>query len=137
VSRSAHPVGLCRSILLACVLAAATITAASAQSIPIEVSEAAQDYDQRTGEPVVTLRMTPASAHAFAELTAKNVGRTAAMVIDGRVVSKPVIRTPILGGMAQISGHFTVEEARAIATALTSGTSKMQIEIVEGDAKPQ
>jgi preprotein translocase subunit SecD len=125
---------LLRFSLLVCAFAAATVTAALAQSIAIEVTDAALTYDQQTGKPLVTFRMSPASARAFGELTAKNVGRAAAIVVDGRVMSQPIIRTPILGGTAQISGDFSIEEARSIAHRLSDGTSKMTIEIVSDGA---
>jgi preprotein translocase subunit SecD len=106
------------------------ITAACAQSITIEITQAEPAFDLRTTEPEVAFRMSPASARAFAELTKRNVGRKAAIVIDGRTMSAPIIREPILGGSGQITGDFTPEEARRIAAGLASGTSKMTIEIV-------
>ena len=42
---------------------------------PIEVVQAEAAYDQQTGKPVIAFRMSPTSARAFADLTAKNVGR--------------------------------------------------------------
>jgi preprotein translocase subunit SecD len=74
--------------------------------------------------------MTLSSARAFAELTRQNVGRKVAILIDGRVFSAPVIREPILGGSAQVSGHFSPEEAREIALRLSSGAARMEMEIV-------
>ena len=107
--------------------------AAAADPLHIEVASAEAAYDQRTGEPVISFKMTPSSARAFAELTTQNVGRKAAILIDGRVVSAPVIREPILGGSGQVSGHFSAQEARDIALRLSSGAAKMEIEIVADD----
>jgi len=107
--------------------------AAAADPLRIEVASAEAAYDQRTGEPVISFKMTSSSARAFAELTAHNVGRKAAILIDGRMVSAPVIREPILGGSGQVSGHFSAEEARDIALRLSSGAAKMEIEIVADD----
>jgi preprotein translocase subunit SecD len=130
LSGAARRRNIFRRSLLWCALAAATITTAFAEPLAIEVAYAEQAYDQRTGEPVVSFRMTASSARAFAELTRDNVGRTAAILIDGRVMTKPVIREPILGGSGQISGHFSFEQAREIALRLSSGAAKMEIEIV-------
>jgi preprotein translocase subunit SecD len=99
----------------------------------IEVASAERAYDLRTGEPVISFTMTSSSARAFAELTGRNVGRKAAILIDGRMVSAPVIREPILGGSGQVSGHFSPEEAREIALRLSSGAAKMEIAIVPDD----
>jgi len=104
--------------------------AAAADPLHIEVASAEAAYVQRTGEPVVSFKMTSSSARAFAELTAHNVGRKAAILIDGRMVSAPVIREPILGGSGQV---FSAEEARDIALRLSSGAAKMEIEIVADD----
>jgi preprotein translocase subunit SecD len=101
-----------------------------AQSIAVQITQATAQLDVRTGEPIVIFQMSPASARAFAELTTKNVGRKAAISVDGRVVSAPIIRAPILGGKVEIAGNLTVEEAKRIAAGLTAGTSMLKIEIV-------
>ena len=122
-----------RFSLLVCAFAGTTFAAALAQSIAIEVAGAEAAYDQATGKPVVAFRMSPASARAFADLTAKNVGRAAAIIVDGHVMSKPIIRTPIIGGAGQISGDFDIEGARSMARRLSDGTAKLTIEIVPDD----
>jgi len=138
LSEAARPGKILRGSLLGIALlwsalAAATITSAFAETIPIEVAVAQQAYDQRTGEPVISFTMSPSSARAFAELTKNNVGRQAAILIDGRRISAPVIREPILGGAGQISGHLSFEEAREMAIRLSSGAAKMEIAIVPDD----
>jgi preprotein translocase subunit SecD len=107
---------------------------AVAGPLHVEVASAAHAYDPRTGDPVISFKMTSSSARAFAELPAHNVGRKAAILIDGRMVSAPVIREPILGGSGQVSGHFGPEEAREVALRLSSGAAKMEIEIVADDS---
>ena len=92
---------------------------------------AALGFDRRTGEPIITFVMTDVSGRAFADLTTRSVGKPIEIRIDGRVMSKPVIREPILGGRGQISGGFTVDEARALAERLSSGSGKLEIEVVE------
>jgi preprotein translocase subunit SecD len=119
-----------RGLLLVFAATAATIAPSFGQTLAIEIVQAAPAYDPRTGDPVVTFRMSPSSARAFADLTAKNVGRAAAIVIDGRVMSQPIIREPIQGGAGQVAGNFSAEQARTIANGLASGTSKMDITIV-------
>ena len=119
-----------RLALLVCIFTCTTLSAAFAQSIAIEIANAEAAYDQQTGKPVVAFRMSTASARAFAELTAKNVGRAAALIVDGQTISKPIIRSPILGGQGQISGDFEIEAARALARRLSDGTSKLTIEII-------
>ena len=94
----------------------------------IEVADASPAFDQRTGEPLIAFRMTEASARLFAGLTLRNVGKVLTIRVDGRVVSKPVVREPILGGSGQILGGFSVEQARDIAARLASGKAKLEFE---------
>ena len=103
------------------------IAAAAAEALLFDIAQAEVAYDQRTSEPVVSFRFTPDSARRFAEFTAQNVGRAAEMRVDGKVLSRPVIREPILGGSGQISGHLNVPEAQDLAARLMSGT-KLEIE---------
>jgi preprotein translocase subunit SecD len=96
-----------------------------------QLESARQEFDQRTGAAVVTIRFNGAGATTFANVTRDNVGRRFAMLVDGRVLSAPVINEPILGGTAQISGGFTVESAANLAIALQSGALPVQLTIVE------
>jgi preprotein translocase subunit SecD len=79
--------------------------------------------------PIVVFRLTDTSAVRFAELTARNVGKPLAIRVDGRVLSKPVVREPILGGSGQISDGLSAEEARDVANRLASGAAKLEFEV--------
>ena len=80
--------------------------------------DAQPGFDQRTNEPIVTFRFDATGAKRFARATQENVGLPFAIILDGKVVSAPVIREPILGGSGQISGNFTVAEASDLAVTL-------------------
>jgi hypothetical protein len=119
-----------RGLLLRGALVAATIlcvATATAEPLLFDIAAAEVAFDQRTGEPVVSFRFTPDSARKFAEFTRQNVGHPAEMRVDGKALSRPVIREPILGGSGQISSHFTEQEARDLAARLTAGT-RLEIE---------
>jgi preprotein translocase subunit SecD len=116
--------------LLSAVLLAAPYIAAS-EPLAIGLVRASSGFDQRTGEPIVTYVLTDASKRAFADLTARHVGKPMEMRIDGRIVSKAVIREPILGGSGQISGSFKADEAMALAERLSSGAGKLEVEVVQ------
>jgi preprotein translocase subunit SecD len=76
--------------------------------------------------------MTEASKRAFAEFTSRNIGHKMELRVDGKAVTAPVIREPILGGSGQISEKsMTVESAKAIAERLSTGKAKIEIEIVD------
>ena len=85
-----------------------------------ELTNAQPSFDQN-GQPVVTFRFNPAGARAFGDFTVENVGEPFAIVLDGEVVSAPVIREAIRGGAGQISGNFTVEETNELAILLRAG----------------
>jgi len=88
-------------------------------------------FDQRTGEPVVTFRFDATGAKRFALVTQENVGLPFAIVLDGKVISAPVIREPILGGTGQISGNFSVQEANDLAVLLRSGALPAKLTVIE------
>ena len=73
------------------------------------------------GEPYVSLTLNSKGAQIFANVTATNVGKRLAIVLDGKVVSAPVIREAIPSGQAQISGNFTVEQANDLSVILRAG----------------
>ena len=98
-----------------------------AEPLRFDIAEAEVAYNQRTSEPVVSFRFTPDSARRFAEFTQRNVGHVIEMRVDGKVLSRPVIREPILQNSGQISGHLSVPEAKALAARLTGG-AKLEIE---------
>ena len=66
----------------------------------------------------VALQLDREGANLFGQLTQAHVGERFAIVLDGKVQSAPVIREPIHGGHASITGHFTEEEVRNLASVL-------------------
>ena len=70
-------------------------------------------------------------ARSFGTVTANNVGKPFAIVLDGRVISAPRIITPILGGRGQISGSFTAQSATDLATLLRAGALPAPLTVVE------
>lgn len=73
------------------------------------------------GAVEVELQLTRAGGKQFSQLTAENVGRQLAIVLDGVVYSSPVIREQISGGSAVISGDFDIEEANELSIVLKAG----------------
>jgi preprotein translocase subunit SecD len=81
--------------------------------------------------PYVTVDLNPSGADTFANLTAQNVGRRLAIVLDNTVYSDPVIKEPIPGGHVQITGSFSFEDAHALAIVLRSGSLPAPVKIIE------
>jgi preprotein translocase subunit SecD len=95
------------------------------------LTRAQASVDQRTNEPIVEIRFDPQGGARFARLTSENVGKPFAIILDGQVISAPNINEPIIGGTAQISGHFTTETANELAIALNSGALPVDLVVVE------
>lgn len=93
--------------------------------------DAQPGFDQRTNQPIVNFRFDSAGAKRFGRATQANVGRPFAIVLDGKVVSAPVIQEAILGGSGQISGQFTVQEVNDLAILLRAGALPAKLTIVE------
>jgi preprotein translocase subunit SecD len=118
-------------LLCALVIVLGASNLVSAQRVTLEVADAVLAYDQRTSQPIITYRLAPASQKLFAEITARNVGRPMAFMVDGKVLMKPVIREPILGGSGQIvDPSWTVEQARDLAARIAAGKATIEIEVV-------
>ena len=83
------------------------------------------------GNPVVDIEFTADGAKIFASVTANNVGRPLAILLDGKVISAPNVREPIAGGRAQISGDFSIEEVQDLVIKLKAGALPIPVEIVE------
>jgi preprotein translocase subunit SecD len=83
-----------------------------------DLADAEAAVDANTQQPAILLRFDAAGARKLAAFTQENLGRALAIVLDGRVVSAPLIREPILGGHAQISGTLTRTEADELAGRL-------------------
>ena len=81
--------------------------------------------------PVVSFRFDTTGARKFGRLTSKNVGKRIVIVLDGKVISSPVVNEPILGGSGIISGNFTVEEVNELSILLRAGSLPAPLDIVE------
>jgi protein-export membrane protein SecD len=83
------------------------------------------------GMPVVNFQFDGAGGRRFGDATTENVGQRMAIVLDGRVISAPVIREPITGGRGVISGNFTAQSATDLALLLRAGALPAPLAIIE------
>ncbi len=95
-----------------------------------DLSDAQPSFDQNN-RAVVTFKFNQKGSMRFGKLTAENVGKPFAIILDNVVVSYPNINEPILGGSGQISGNFTTEETAQLAVVLRSGALPAKLTIVE------
>lgn len=83
------------------------------------------------GQPVVNIRFNNVGSKKFGDITKENVGKPFAIVLDGKVLTAPVIRSVILGGSAEISGSFTTQSAQDLALLLRAGALPAPLNIIE------
>lgn len=88
-------------------------------------------FDPNTGKPQVQLNFTSDGAKKFADITKRNINKIVAIVLDNQVVEAPRVSQAILTGNAVITGNFTPESARTLATELNAGALPVPLSILE------
>ncbi len=78
------------------------------------------EFDQLY-QPYVSIQFNDAGAKLFEDITARNVGKQVAIFVGGQLISAPVVNEKISGGKAQITGHYTVDDASTLAQGLNTG----------------
>ena len=87
-------------------------------------------FDSTTNKPHVGLEFSDEGGKIFAELTKNNIGKTLAIYLDGAPISIPRVQEEILGGKAQITGNFTLTEAKQLAQRLNAGALPVPIVLI-------
>jgi SecD/SecF fusion protein len=85
------------------------------------------------GEREISLSMNAEGAAVWRRLTADNIGKSIAIMLDGIVYSFPTVQTEIAGGQSQITGNFTQTEASDLANILNSGKLDVKVTIIGED----
>ena len=93
--------------------------------------DAKPKMDNQTNETVVSFSLNRVGAKRFGKATTSGVGKRLAIVLDGKIISAPIIREAIVGGTGQISGNFTFQSATDLALLLRSGALPAPLNIVE------
>ena len=93
------------------------------------VTDASSNYDNLRGNEV-SMRMNPEGARAWARITAANINRQVAIVLDDQVYSAPNVNSAIEGGQSSITGDFTIEEAKDLSNVLKSGKMDAKVHII-------
>jgi len=93
--------------------------------------DAQAQMNNQTNETVVSFTLDRVGAKRFGKATRSGIGKQLAIVLDGKIVSAPVIRDAILTGSGQISGNFTFQSATDLALLLRSGALPAPLNIIE------
>lgn len=96
-----------------------------------DLKDATEGKDPTSGEVEVNLELNSEGTKKFADATAANVGKTIAILLDGNVLQNPVVREPITGGKARITGYADLNEAHTIAILLKSGALPLKADVIE------
>jgi preprotein translocase subunit SecD len=83
------------------------------------------------GNPVVDIEFNAKGSGLFANVTARNVDKPLAILLDKKIISAPSVREPISGGRAQISGNFKIEEVQDLVVKLKAGALPVPVKIIE------
>jgi len=97
------------------------------------ITDARADFSQFSAYANVSMSMNAEGAKAWQRITKDNVGKSIAIVLDGYVYSFPTVNGEIAGGNSQITGNFTVEEAKDLANTLKSGKMPAPARIIQED----
>ena len=87
--------------------------------------------NSETNETVVSFTLDRVGAKRFGKATSTGIGKQLAIVLDGKIISAPVIRDTIASGSGQISGGFTFQSATDLALLLRSGALPAPLNIIE------
>ncbi len=97
------------------------------------ITDARADFSQLSAYANVSMSMNAEGAKAWQRITKDNIGKSIAIVLDGYVYSFPTVQNEIAGGNSQITGNFTVDEAKDLANTLKSGKMPAPARIVQED----
>ena len=88
------------------------------------------NFESTTSLPVISLSFNDEGAEIFAELTKENIGKPLAIYLDGYPIGIPTVQEEIPSGMAQISGQFTLAEAKELVLRLNQGALPVPIHLI-------
>ncbi|NDV47040.1 protein translocase subunit SecDF [Paludibacter sp. 221] len=97
------------------------------------ITNARADFSQGSAFANVSMSMNAEGSKTWARMTKDNIGKCIAIVLDGYVYSYPRVNTEISGGQSQITGNFTLEEAKDLANTLNSGKMPAPARIIQED----
>lgn len=97
------------------------------------ITDAKADFGQLSAYANVSMSMNAEGAKAWQRITKDNIGKSIAIVLDNYVYSFPTVQNEIAGGNSQITGNFTVEEAKDLANTLKSGKMPAPARIIQED----
>lgn len=94
------------------------------------ITTAQVEYDGQTSRPQIGIVFNKEGGDLFAKITKEHVGEQLAILLDGQIITAPVIQGEIIGGKASITGQYSVQEANKLARSLKYGALPVSIELI-------
>ncbi|HEA84371.1 MAG TPA: protein translocase subunit SecD [Candidatus Wildermuthbacteria bacterium] len=94
------------------------------------LEKASIDFDNITQQPQILLQFDDEGSELFEKITARNIGLPLAIYLDGIPIQSPIVQSAISGGSAQITGVFSLEEARKVVRELNAGALPVPITLL-------
>src|SRR3989344_2694635 len=88
------------------------------------------EFAQTTASPAISLQFNDQGSKLFEDITASNIEYPVGIFLDGMMISNPVVREKIIGGQAQISGQFTLQEAKDLVRGLNTGALPVPVTLL-------
>ena len=93
------------------------------------IASATLGFNNIDNSPLVVLNFSDEGAKLFEEITARNIGRPLVVFLDGQSITEPVVQQRITGGTAQITGRFTIDEAKTLVERFNAGALSAPIKL--------
>jgi len=99
-----------------------------------DLKKATVTFNQNTGEPQVELLFTSGGTQKFGDITKRNLGKIVGIVLDNQLIQAPRVNQAILTGQAEITGQFTLPQAKALQIQLNAGALPISLSVLQQQA---
>jgi preprotein translocase subunit SecD len=96
-----------------------------------DLTSASVQFDPTSGAPTIALQFNAAGTQLFSQITSANINKPVAIFLDGSILSNPTVDSAITNGQAIISGQFTVDQAKQLASSLNAGALPVPLTLVD------
>lgn len=96
-----------------------------------DLKKSSVTFNAQNGKPEISLQFTSDGGKKFGEITSRNVGKPVWILLDGQILTAPVVQQAIMDGNAVINGDFTLEDAKNKVITLNAGALPVPISIIK------
>lgn len=95
-----------------------------------DLASASVSFQTQNGQPAIAIKFKDSGREKFAKITKENLNKPVAIFLDDSMISAPTVQAEIITGEAVISGSFTTEEAKSLATQLNAGALPVSVKVI-------